>query len=229
MNDAHGRHDHEHHGVAELTSQTPLEMRLVTHARGLGWLTPAEIRGQVFTTVRLREGYEMGEVDVFLDKVEATLAAVLADNQDLRGRLSLAERAAAHVAQPPGADAGRIVALAQHAADQAITAAQDEAAAIVARARERAEAVVQQALDQGTQMRETLRAQARQLQSLVREMDTPDGALPAPFPARPGMVAATAPGGHPVPDPVVSARVAPDAANGRTLAPDATDRRDHDR
>jgi cell division septum initiation protein DivIVA len=175
----------------------------------------------------------MGEVDVFLDKVEATLAVVLADNQDLRGRLGLAERAAAraaaHVAQPPGGDAGRIVALAQQAADQAITAAHEEATAIVARARERAETVVQQALDHGTQMRETLRAQARQLQSLLRELDTHDAALPAPLPAQPGTTAATVAGARPATDPVVPVQVSPDAVNGRTPPPDATDRRDRDR
>jgi DivIVA domain-containing protein len=200
MHDGHAKHDHEHHGRAEGTPEAPYPLRLAPHSCGGGWLTPAEVRSQVFSTVRLREGYEMGQVDTFLDKVEATLGAVLADNQDLRAQLTFAERATARAvaqAAQPGGDAGRIVALAQQAADQAITAAQEEAATIVARARERAEAVVQQALDQGAQMRESLQAQARQLQSLLRELDAGDGALPATLPSQPRVVESTAATQHP--------------------------------
>ncbi|MGI8330412.1 DivIVA domain-containing protein [Actinomadura scrupuli] len=189
MNDGHG-HGHgqpeqEHPGAAAMTSAVPYAVRRFAHGHGMGWLSPAEVRGQVFTTVRLREGYEMGEVDTFLDKVEATLDAVLADNQDLRSQLSLAEQAVAQAAAraakapAPNGDAGRIVAFAQQAADQAIIAAQQEAAGILARARERAEVMVRQSLDQGARMRESLETQARQLQGLLRELDAGDEASPA--------------------------------------------------
>jgi len=33
-------------------------------------LTPEDVRSKRFTPVRLREGYDMGEVDQFLDEVE---------------------------------------------------------------------------------------------------------------------------------------------------------------
>ena len=36
-------------------------------------LTPEDVSNKRFTTVRLREGYDMGEVDQFLDEVEAEL------------------------------------------------------------------------------------------------------------------------------------------------------------
>ncbi|MEO6605667.1 MAG: DivIVA domain-containing protein, partial [Aeromicrobium sp.] len=36
-------------------------------------LTPEDVRNKRFTPVRLREGYDMGEVDQFLDEVEAEL------------------------------------------------------------------------------------------------------------------------------------------------------------
>jgi DivIVA domain-containing protein len=234
MHEGHGQHDHEHHGMAEETSQVPYPMRLVSHTCGGGWLTPAQVRGQVFSTVRLREGYEMGEVDTFLDRVEATLGAVLADNQDLRGRLSLAEQAAARAvaqaaqATQPGGDAGRIVALAQQAADQAITAAQEEATAIVARARERAETVVQQALDHGTHMRESLQAQARQLQSLLRELDLHDGALLTTLQSQPGSAESTAARAHPAHPPAVPAQPTPEDFNGHTPSTDG-DRRGGER
>ena len=36
-------------------------------------LTPEDVSNKRFTPVRLREGYDMGEVDQFLDEVEAAL------------------------------------------------------------------------------------------------------------------------------------------------------------
>ena len=36
-------------------------------------LTPEDVRNKRFTPVRLREGYDMGEVDQFLDEVESEL------------------------------------------------------------------------------------------------------------------------------------------------------------
>jgi DivIVA domain-containing protein len=36
-------------------------------------LTPDDVRNKRFTPVRLREGYDMAEVDAFLDEVEAEL------------------------------------------------------------------------------------------------------------------------------------------------------------
>jgi DivIVA domain-containing protein len=44
-----------------------------------------------FTPVRLREGYDMGEVDQFLDEVEAELARLTQENDDLRQQLSAAQ------------------------------------------------------------------------------------------------------------------------------------------
>ncbi|WP_370692300.1 DivIVA domain-containing protein [Nocardioides sp.] len=44
-----------------------------------------------FTPVRLREGYDMGEVDQFLDEVEAELARLTRENDDLRTKLSAAQ------------------------------------------------------------------------------------------------------------------------------------------
>jgi DivIVA domain-containing protein len=44
-----------------------------------------------FTPVRLREGYDMGEVDQFLDEVEQELERLLKENDDLRSKLSAAQ------------------------------------------------------------------------------------------------------------------------------------------
>lgn len=54
-------------------------------------LTPEDVSNKRFTPVRLREGYDMGEVDQFLDEVEAELARLTKDNDDLRAKLSAAQ------------------------------------------------------------------------------------------------------------------------------------------
>ncbi|WP_300676796.1 DivIVA domain-containing protein [Nocardioides sp.] len=66
-------------------------------------LTPEDVSNKRFTPVRLREGYDMGEVDQFLDEVEAELARLTKENDDLRAKLASAqsgEQAPAPVAAP---------------------------------------------------------------------------------------------------------------------------------
>ncbi|WP_375003135.1 DivIVA domain-containing protein [Aeromicrobium sp. CTD01-1L150] len=43
-------------------------------------LTPEDVRNKRFTPVRFREGYDMDEVDLFLDRVEAELVRLAAEN-----------------------------------------------------------------------------------------------------------------------------------------------------
>ena len=54
-------------------------------------LTPEDVSNKRFTPVRLREGYDMGEVDQFLDEVESELARLLKENEDLRSKLAAAQ------------------------------------------------------------------------------------------------------------------------------------------
>ncbi|WP_210438010.1 DivIVA domain-containing protein [Nocardioides xinjiangensis] len=54
-------------------------------------LTPEDVSNKRFTPVRLREGYDMGEVDQFLDEVEAELARLTRENDELRAKLSAAQ------------------------------------------------------------------------------------------------------------------------------------------
>src|SRR6478672_5721385 len=53
-------------------------------------LTPEDVSNKRFTPVRLREGYDMGEVDAFLDEVEAELSRLHRENDDLRSKLAAA-------------------------------------------------------------------------------------------------------------------------------------------
>jgi DivIVA domain-containing protein len=67
-------------------------------------LTPEDVSNKRFTPVRLREGYDMGEVDQFLDEVEAELARLTRENDDLRAKLSAAQAGALEPAAPPMAE-----------------------------------------------------------------------------------------------------------------------------
>ena len=64
-------------------------------------LTPEDVSNKRFTPVRLREGYDMGEVDQFLDEVEAELARLTKENDDLRAKLSAAQSGAPVPAPAP--------------------------------------------------------------------------------------------------------------------------------
>lgn len=50
-------------------------------------LTPQDVANKEFLTVRLREGYDMQEVDQFLDDVEAELRRLYEENERLRAGL----------------------------------------------------------------------------------------------------------------------------------------------
>lgn len=63
-------------------------------------LTPEDVSNKRFTPVRLREGYDMGEVDQFLDEVEAELARLTKENDDLRAKLSAAQTGGAAAYEP---------------------------------------------------------------------------------------------------------------------------------
>ena len=64
-------------------------------------LTPEDVSNKRFTPVRLREGYDMGEEDQFLDEVEAELARLTRENDDLRAKLSAAQSGAVEAAPAP--------------------------------------------------------------------------------------------------------------------------------
>ncbi len=70
-------------------------------------LTPEDVSKKRFTPVRLREGYDMGEVDQFLDEVESELERLLKENEDLRSKVTAGGGAApATTATPAAASAG---------------------------------------------------------------------------------------------------------------------------
>ena len=68
-------------------------------------LTPEDVSNKRFTPVRLREGYDMGEVDQFLDEVEAELERLNKENDDLRQKLAAAQRGGGEAPAAPAPQA----------------------------------------------------------------------------------------------------------------------------
>src|SRR5690606_16245998 len=54
-------------------------------------LTPEDVSNKRFTPVRPREGYDMGEVDQFLDEVGGELARLPRETDDVRAKLAAAK------------------------------------------------------------------------------------------------------------------------------------------
>jgi DivIVA domain-containing protein len=124
-------------------------------------LTPQDVSNKRFTPVRLREGYDMGEVDQFLDEVEAELGRLTQENQDLRSKLGTEQDAPAAAgtdgaettARPAApaeeirvttaADAARaatrLLEIATRNADELVSEAQQQADTILTEARTGAE------------------------------------------------------------------------------------------
>jgi DivIVA domain-containing protein len=63
-------------------------------------LTPQDVKSKTFSSTRLSRGYSEGEVDAFLDEVEAELTRLLTENAELRRQLGTGQPAPA--ASVPG-------------------------------------------------------------------------------------------------------------------------------
>jgi DivIVA domain-containing protein len=51
-------------------------------------LTPQQVHEKQFSTVKMRTGYDMDEVDSFLDEIEAALGGLIVENDGLRAQLA---------------------------------------------------------------------------------------------------------------------------------------------
>jgi DivIVA domain-containing protein len=154
-------------------------------------LTPDDVRNKRFTPVRLREGYDMGEVDQFLDEVEATLEATQKENDELRAKLEAAQSGArsapagraepAKPAEAPPATttpkeassaAARLLELATKNADELVEEAKGQADQIVGEARTRAERVETEARTKAERMESDARTRAERLDQETAERRT---------------------------------------------------------
>ncbi len=160
-------------------------------------LSPEDVQNKLFTTVRLREGYEQAEVDEFLDEVEAELTRLLKENDDLRTKLAEAggDDAAAPVEAKPtkgaaattpspvkpqevvvrkgddiGAAAARVLNMAQRTADDVVSEAREEADKLLDDARVKADEVDRETRERTTALEQQLEEERRTaLDSLQEE------------------------------------------------------------
>jgi len=157
-------------------------------------LTPEDVHKKTFTPVRLREGYDMGEVDQFLDEVEAELTRLHRESDDLRAKLAAPATAKPGAAAPPppaqaaqapepaqipepvaspavrsvpeaSSAAARLLEIATNNADQLVNEAQNEADGILGSARTKAERLEGDARSKAEQMESAARTRAQQLES----------------------------------------------------------------
>lgn len=123
-------------------------------------LTPEEIRDVTFSTTRgFREGYSLSEVDAFLERVQAEVAAMTAELARLR----------VTPAAPEGDDnsssAVRMLELAQRTADDHVASAHQQAERIIEEARQRIARITEEAEAE----RASLERRVEDLRSFERE------------------------------------------------------------
>ncbi|GAA4585740.1 hypothetical protein GCM10023194_29280 [Planotetraspora phitsanulokensis] len=143
MGEDHG-HGHGHSADAASNESTA---RALDPQGPDGLLNPVAVRNQVFTVVRLREGYDLAEVDAFLGLVETALTTILQQNQELRGRSLRTDEAPQPI--PSGDSATRIIELAHETAARTVAKAHQEANTILSQARARAEQLQHDVLKTG--------------------------------------------------------------------------------
>ena len=162
-------------------------------------LPPEEVQNKEFTTVRLREGYDMQEVDDFLDEVETELSRLYRENDELREKLGAVTRggsaagSAAPVVEapvepvreaptpPPSAGfapggsaepsdaAAKVLALAQKTADDLVADAKSEAERLLSDARSRSEQMDSETRAKTSKLEAEARQRAESIESEVQE------------------------------------------------------------
>jgi DivIVA domain-containing protein len=161
-------------------------------------LTPEDVSNKRFTPVRLREGYDMGEVDQFLDEVETELTRLTRETDDLRSRLAAVQQGggAASEGEQPRAEgtadgvrvprpavetiqvttvaeassaAARLLEIATRNADELETSAKNEADKIVGEARTKAERLESESGAKVDRLESDARTRAQMLDSETAE------------------------------------------------------------
>jgi len=143
-------------------------------------LTPEDVRGKRFTPVRLREGYDMGEVDQFLDEVETELERLAKERESLRAAASATADAPAAVQEPASTAASmtigeassaatRLLEIAGRNADELVSEAKDDADKIIGEARTKAERLESEARSTAEQVESDAHARSERLDGETAE------------------------------------------------------------
>jgi DivIVA domain-containing protein len=94
----------------------------------MAMLSAEDILNKKFSATKFREGYDVEEVDDFLDEVVRTLTSVQEENDDLRAKLAAAERRVAELSRSDAAAAAAPAPVAAPMAPPAPKGAEPESA-----------------------------------------------------------------------------------------------------
>ena len=126
-------------------------------------ITPQDVRDQRFR--ERRKGYDVDEVDAFLERIIAELEALTAERDELQRRVT-------QVSDEPSELLARTLMTAQRTADDTVAAAQDEAQRRLADARAEAAAILEESRQRAAAEQSALDSEAarvsRAAESLVR-------------------------------------------------------------
>lgn len=166
---------------------------LTAHTRGDAMpLTPQDVQEKQFATVRLKEGYDMQEVDDFLDEVQAELERIQRENDELRDKLTAVTRGGGvaasleHVAPPqpsgqgptpppsarvpePTLGTGPHESQPSEAAAKVLALAQKTADQLVADAKEEADRLLSDAQQRADKIDSELKAKVSKIESEARQ------------------------------------------------------------
>lgn len=170
-------------------------------------LTPQQVRDKQFNTVKMRTGYDMDEVDSFLDEVESALGSLIVENDDLRAQL--AQKPAAPVTS---SEAEKKLAEAEKKAAEAEKKLGDAQAKLAEAEKKAAEA--DKKLAEATEREKAAETKLTE----ARRMATANTVAPAAAaPAAAAAAAMAAPAPAPAPAPAAAAPAADDVP-GRAFA-----------
>lgn len=143
-------------------------------------LTPQDVQDKQFATVRLKEGYDMEEVDDFLDEVQAELERLHRENEELRDKLAAVTRGGGLAAaeslpsrqeetpKQPASPAVASVAEAASAAGQGDGPPSDAAAKVLALAQKTADELVADAKEEAERLLSDARQRAEKIDAEIK-------------------------------------------------------------
>ncbi|HEX6232300.1 MAG TPA: DivIVA domain-containing protein [Jiangellaceae bacterium] len=141
-------------------------------------LTPEDVQEKQFSTVRLKEGYDMEEVDDFLDEVQAELERLRRESDELRDKLAAvtrggglagsAEPLTARPAEAPKPPAAMISPVAEPPAPSAQGQPSEAAAKVLALAQRTADELVADAKAEADRLLSDARQRAEKIDAEIK-------------------------------------------------------------
>lgn len=141
-------------------------------------LTADEVHDKQFRLVRQSTGYDIDEVDAFLDEVEGTIRGLQAELEDARAGVyeTSGPQQPTAPAEPPASAAARILELAQRTADDYLADARGAADRLRSEAaglEHRVAELRSYEADMRVRLREYLSGEVEQLRSVLADPGTP--------------------------------------------------------